>query len=104
MAKLPLADGVRTRVFRKVVSLLQGDPILKRTIRPDSWYVWTGRPADKAGVFATGELPALRLTPIALPAGPETNVRQNSPLGLHFEVATDTCNIDDALNLWEAVE
>src|SRR4051812_31857825 len=104
MAKLPLNDGVRTRVFRKVVQLLQADPVLKRTIRPASWHIWDGRPDQKAGAFAVGELPAIRITPVALAASPETNARQNSPLGLRFEVATDGLNIDDALNLWEAVE
>jgi hypothetical protein len=104
MPKLPLADGVRTKVFRRVVALLQQDPILKRTIRPTSWYVWDGRPDQKSGTFATGELPALRITPVALDATPETNTRQHSPLLLRIEVATDGTHIDDALNLWEAVE
>jgi hypothetical protein len=104
MAKLPLPQSDRARVFRKVVALLQADPILKRTIRPASWYVWDGRPDQKAGVFAVGELPALRITPRALPAAPETVTRQSSPMGLAVELATDGTDIDDAMNLWAAVE
>jgi hypothetical protein len=104
VAKLPLPQSDRARVFRKVVALLRTDPILKRTIRPASWYVWDGRPDQKAGVFASGELPALRITPRALPATPETVTRQSSPMGLAVELATDGTDIDDAMNLWAAVE
>jgi hypothetical protein len=99
VAKLPLPQSDRARVFRKVVALLRTDPILKRTIRPASWYVWDGRPDQKAGVFASGELPALRITPRA-----ETVTRQSSPMGLTVELATDGTDIDDAMNLWAAVE
>ncbi len=104
MNKLPLKDGLRTLVFRKIVGLLQADAVLKKTIRPTSWYVWDGRPDQKVQAFASGERPAIRITPIALDAVPETNTRQNSPLALRFEVATDGLNIDDAMNLWEAIE
>lgn len=103
MRKLALNDGLRTLVFRKVVALLRENPILKRTIKPSSWYVWDGRPDHKAMAFATGELPAIRLTPVSNPAQPLTNVRWESPWTLRIETAVDGTNMDDALNLWDAV-
>lgn len=104
MTKLPLPDGVRTKVFRAFVNLLRHDPVLKRTIKPLSWYVWDGRPDPKPGTFASGELPAIRLTPLWQHATPETLTRQSSPLSIQIDIAVDGTNIDDALNLWEAIE
>ena len=46
----------------------------------------------------------MRITPRALPATPETVTRQSSPMGLAVELATDGTDIDDAMNLWSAVE
>jgi hypothetical protein len=101
--KLALRDGLRTLVFRKIVALFQANEILKRTIKPSSWYVWNGRVDQKAGTFATGELPALRLTPISIPAEPLTNVRWQSSWTLRIETAVSGTNMDDAFNLWDAI-
>lgn len=103
MEKLALSDGLRTLVFRKVVTMLRADPILKRTIKDSSWYVWNGRPDQKAMAFATGELPALRLTPYSIPAEPLTNVRWQSSWTLRIETAVGGTNMDDAFNLWDAI-
>jgi hypothetical protein len=101
--KLALNDGLRTLVFRKMVAIFQASAILKRTIKPSSWYVWDGRPDQKIMAFAAGELPALRLTPQAIPAEPLTNVRWTSSWVLRVETAVGGTNMDDAFNLWDAI-
>lgn len=103
MAKLALSDGLRTQVFRKLINLMRTDPILKRTIKETSWYVWDGRPDMKVMAFGTGELPALRLTPFSIPAEPLTNVRFQSTWNLRIELAVPGTNMDDAFNLWDAL-
>lgn len=103
MAKLALNDGVRTQVFRKIVRLLQTDPILQRTIRPTSWYTWDGRSDMKQEAFFEGGLPAIRLTPAALPAQPSTNVRFQVQFLIRVELAVGGLNMDDIMNLWDAV-
>jgi hypothetical protein len=101
--KLALNDGLRTLVFRKMVAILQASTALRRTIKPSSWYVWDGRPDQKVMAFAAGELPALRLTPLAIPAVPLTNARWISSWTLRVETAVSGTNIDDAFNLWDAI-
>ena len=101
---LSLPDSPRKLVFRALVALFQEDPVLKRTIRPESWFVWQGRPNDNAPFEAPGLMPVAVLTPLALPASPETEASQNSPLGIQLTIAMTGLNVDDLLDLWSAFE
>ena len=103
MAKLALNDCLQTQVFRKIVEIYRSNPILRRTIKPRSWFVWDGRPEDKADPFEQGNLPAIRLTPAAQPARPLTNVRFEAQFLIRQEIGVPGLNIDDAMNLWFAI-
>jgi len=100
MAKLALNDCLQTQVFRKIVQIYRDNPILRRTIKPTSWFVWDGRSDMKDDPFIQGNLPAIRLTPAAQPARPLTNVRFEANFLIRQEIAVSGFNMDDIMNLW----
>lgn len=100
---LALNNCLRTLVFRKVIQIMKDNAILKRTIRPTSWYVWDGRVDMKEDPFVLGGLPVIRMTPVAQPARPLTNVRFESQFLIRIELGVPGLNMDDILNLWDAV-
>jgi hypothetical protein len=103
MAKLPLNDGLRTQVFRKVVHIFRTNPILHRTIKPTSWFVWDGRVDMKDDPFIQSSLPAIRMTPTSQPARPLTNVRFEAQFLIRVEIGVSGLHMDDIMNLWDAV-
>lgn len=103
MAKLSLNDGLRTQVFRKIVHILRTNTVLHRTIKPTSWYTWDGRVDMKDDPFVQGGLPAIRLTPVAQPARPLTNVRFEAQFLIRVEIGVSGLNMDDIMNLWDAI-
>lgn len=103
MGKLNLNNSLRTQIFRKMVSIFQSNAILKRTIRPSSWYVWDGNPSMKDDPFTSGGLPAIRMTPVAQPARPMTNVRFEAQFIIRIEIGVPGLNMDDIINLWDAI-
>lgn len=94
----------RKVVFRKFIALLRADPQLRTKVRPEGWYVWDGKLDENVVEFGKGQLPAIRITPVGRPASPESNVRQNSPLGIQVELAVDGLNLDVAIDTWEYIE
>jgi hypothetical protein len=99
---LDLDDSNETKVFRRLVAILQADPTLARLVRPRSWFTWTGAP-NEAAEFASGEAPAIRLTPVPGPDGwfgPEGMV---NVLSVNLEIALNSTNADDLLNFWQAI-
>jgi hypothetical protein len=103
VGKLALNDCLQTQVFRKVVEIYQANPILRRTIKPKSWFVWDGRVDMKEDPFVHGNLPAIRLTPAAQPVRPLTNVRFESMFLIRQEIGIPGLNMDDIMNLWYAI-
>lgn len=103
MGKLALNDCLQTQVFRKIVEIYRANPILRRTIKPHGWFVWEGRPEDKQDPFVQGILPSIRLTPVAQPARPLTNVRFEAQFLIRQEIGISGLNVDDAMNLWYAL-
>jgi hypothetical protein len=90
-------------VFRKIIEIYRANPILKRTIKPHSWFVWDGRVDMKDDPFIQGNLPAIRLTPTAQPARPLTNVRFEAQFLIRMEIGVSGLNMDDIMNLWWAI-
>lgn len=103
MAKLPLNDGLRTQVFRKIVQIFRTNPVLHRTIKPSSWFTWDGRVDMKDDPFVQGNLPAIRLTPVSQPARPLTNVRFEAQFLIRIEIGVSGLHMDDIMNLWDAI-
>ena len=103
MGRLHINDSLRTQIFRKMVKIFQTNHVLSRVIRPTSWYVWDGSPQMKDDPFTQGGLPAIRMTPVAQPARPMTNVRFESPFLIRIEIGVPGLNMDDIINLWDAI-
>lgn len=103
MNRIKLNDSLRSLVFRKVIHLLRENPILRRTFRPSSWYTWDGNPNMKDDPFTQGALPAIRITPVAQPSRPLTNIRFESPFLLKFEIGTEGLDVTDTINLWDYI-
>lgn len=103
MAKLALNDCLHTQVFRKIVEIYKSNPILRRTIKPTSWFVWDGRTDMKDDPFIQGNLPAIKLTPVSQPARPLTNVRFEAQFLIRQEVGVSGLHMDDIMNLWWAI-
>lgn len=57
----------------------------------------------KEDPFVQGQLPVIRLTPVSQPAEPLTNVRFRARFGIRIEVGVSGLNMDDAMNLWDAI-
>ncbi len=101
---LNLPDSPRKIVFRTLVGIFQGDPDLRRAIRPASWTVWKGESTETTPQVSQSRCPVAQLLPVALPATAETEAAQNSPFGISLYVATWGTNLDDLLDLWSAFE
>lgn len=99
---LGLADSPRKLVYLKVVELLKADPTLKRVIAPDSWATYADDLVDDAEPFGEGELPAVEILPVGMPASAETDMSVTSPLGLRLTLYTES--FADAFDLWDAFE
>jgi hypothetical protein len=99
---MSLTSRRRGPVYEKLVSLLQNDPTLKREV--NSWHVFLGDDATDAAEFGEGELPAVMVQPFGAGASPESNTRQNSPLGVSLYIATEGTDVRALMALWEAVE
>jgi hypothetical protein len=101
---LNLKSKRRGPVYEALVHLFRTDPILKREIKPLSWHVYLGDRPDDAQPFGEGELPAVEILPFGQGATPESNTRQNSPLGIRITIATDGLDALSLIALWEAFE
>lgn len=103
MATLPLKQSARTATFRKIVSILRTDPVMKRVFG-DRIYAWDGAPDEAADQVAGEAQPSMRLTP-SLGAmtwwSPDT---QKGDLIIAVELMIAGLDVDDLLNLWEAIE
>ena len=92
-------------LFRKIVSLVENDPIIKSNVRPTSIRSW--KPGDQASdqPFGSGMLPALRLTPSGFSDtqwySPDSQIGN---LIIDVEMATEGLDIADPINLWFAIE
>jgi hypothetical protein len=103
MATLNLPTSPRTRVFRKIDTILRNDPLLSPVISGGSFLSWQGNACDDAS-FATSMAPAMRITPMN---GPEVWKYPDSFVGWLFincEILVSGYDYDDVFDLWWAVE
>ncbi len=98
-AKLSLPDHARTKIWNRLVTFIFADPTMARMFAPTSRYTWDGN-SDSARAMATGNMPAIRLTPYSVGADPITPVRMKVPFGIRVS----SFIIDDLFNLWGAFE
>ena len=103
MAIPGLKPSPRTTVFRALVKLIQFSPVIRTAVKPESFHSWTGATHDTAD-FTKCSCPALRFTPTN---GPEQFLFPDAmvgPLFINCEMLVSGTNVDDAQNLWWAIE
>jgi len=104
MGSIPgLPDGVRTKLFRAIVQVLKADPVLSQIV--ERWWEWTSSPTD------TGDIPVpeggkvnMRLTPRMNTFAPWTPDSMTGWLAIKIEATIPGTNVDDYLNLQDAIE
>ncbi len=97
---LPITDCLEKKLYRALIAHLQADPTLLRVIK--RWLVWKGD-KDEDRQVEIKDLPYISITPSAGNANAETEGSSTSPLHLEIQVMTAGTNVDDLLNLWDAV-
>lgn len=100
---LDLDDGPRVRVFRALEQVLRNDPTLRRVIGPKSWRTYNGTPADKQPFGATSA-PAIVLYPVPGPEGFWSPDAMVGDLHVRVELTVRGTCVDDADNLYWAIE
>jgi hypothetical protein len=101
--------GVRSKAFRALVKVLQGNPRLARLVK--TWRTWSGEGPDDDPP-TKGQLPWVRLTPLGMPAerkgthavGSSRGLVYRSPLKVTVELAVAGPRVDDLADLWEQFE
>jgi hypothetical protein len=101
MPNLDLNQSPRAAVFRKIQTILQTNPTLKRVVR--HWRFWREKPGQNPP-FNIDLAPIVRVTPTN---GPETWKFPNAfvgPLYLNVEYLLLGGDADDPQNFWWAIE
>jgi hypothetical protein len=96
---LQLDPAPRTLVFRALESIVRGNAVFQRIVKPGSFRTWQGKP-DDAKPFTIEIAPAMRWTPAA---GPDTFLfpdTQRGDLLVNIEILIKTTDVDDMLNFW----
>ena len=100
--KLALPRDPRTKVFRKVVNLLQADPVLARVVGRN-WFVWDGD-NNSSQAFASSEGVAVRIEPKLGPMTWLDETEQICPLSVELLYAIPGFDADDPLDFQGCVE
>jgi hypothetical protein len=99
---LDLDDANETKVFRRLVAILQADPTLARLVRPRSWFTWQGEPGED-DPLTSSEAPAIRLTPVPGPDGWIGPEAMRNDLTVLVEILLAGTDASDLLNFWNAI-
>jgi hypothetical protein len=98
-----LKPSPRTTVFRAIILILKNSPVLRTAIKPEAFRSWTGASHDNIE-FTKSLAPALRFTPTNGPEGFLFPDAQVGDLFINVEMLVQGTNVDDAQNLWWAIE
>jgi len=102
-SSLPLPTGMRTKLFRAMVAVLQGDPLVSSVV--NEWFVWSGKPTDGGDLpFVPVSKVNVRLTPRMNGLSWWTPDSMIGQLSVLVETTIPNTNIDDVLNFQEAIE
>jgi hypothetical protein len=103
MATLDLNPSPKATVFRKICSLIRNDPTIKRIFKPASIRDWSGKAQD-CEPFNVSIAPAIRLTPTQGPENWKYPDATKGTLFIKIEMLVWGTDVDDAMNLWYAIE
>jgi hypothetical protein len=100
-----LDDVAETIAYGLLVAALKADATLAATIPAANWTTYTETADDDSirnvPTDARG-LPAIQLLPQIMPASPQTQVRQRSPLSITVTITVAGRDVRDLFNLWGA--
>lgn len=98
-----LRRGVRSKVFREVEAVLKADPTLKSVIPLGNWNTWDGKATDKQNP-SRQDSPTISLDIDASQVRFWTPSSFVSDLFINIKIGIDSLDLEDASDLWEAVE
>ena len=99
VAALNLPQSPRASVFRALETIVRGNPVFGRVVKPSSFRTWKGDPMD-AQPFGYEIAPAMRWTPMN---GGEIFKTPDTIAGLltiNCEILIKGTNVDDTVNFW----
>jgi hypothetical protein len=99
---LALPPDNRRKVFRKLVNILQSDPVLSRVVSKTGWLVWDGD--SNSDDPLPSEQVCMRLTPRLGPMSWLDESEQECRLTVDFEFALPGFDADDPLDFQGAIE
>lgn len=96
---LDLPVSPRAAVFRAMETIVRGNSIFQRVVRPASFRTWQGSP-DDATDFNIAYAPAMRWTPMNTGEQFRTPDTMAGDLLINCEILVRGCCCDDLTNFW----
>jgi hypothetical protein len=96
---LDLPVSPRAAVFRAMETIVRGNPIFQRIVKPDRFRTWQGEPRD-IKPFSYQEAPCLRWTPMNTGEEFRTPDTMAGDLLINCEVIVAGSCCDDLTNFW----
>src|SRR5208282_1711130 len=96
---LDLPVSPRAAVFRAMETIVRGNSVFQRIVKPDRFRTWQGEPRD-IKPFSYQEAPCLRWTPMNTGEEFRTPDSMSGDLLINCEVLVAGSCVDDLTNLW----
>ena len=96
---LDLPVSPRAAVFRAMETIVRGNPIFQRTVKPDNFRTWQGEPRD-VKPFDQSNTPCMRWTPMNTGEEFKTPDTMAGDLLINCEVICRGSCCDDLTNFW----
>ena len=96
---LDLPVSPRAAVFRAMETIVRGNSVFQRTVKPDNFRTWQGEPRD-VKPFDQSNTPALRWTPMNTGEEFKTPDTMAGDLLINCEVICRGSCCDDLTNFW----
>ncbi len=102
-ASLDLPTSPRAAVFRAMETIVRGNSVFQRIVKPDRFRTWQGHPRD-IKPFSYQEAPCLRWTPMNTAETFATPNMMTGDLLINCEVIVAGSCSDDLTNFWWMLE
>ena len=99
VCKLDLPTSPRVAVFRAMETIVRGNPVFNRIVKPDRFRTWQGEPRD-IKPFSYQEAPCMRWTPMNTGEEFKTPDTMAGDLLINCEVICRGSCCDDLTNFW----
>jgi hypothetical protein len=99
VAHLDIPQSPRDAVFRAMETIVRGNAIFQRIVKPSSFRTWQGNPED-AREFTFEIAPAMRWTPMNTGEQFRTPDTMSGDLLINAEILLKGTNVSDMQNFW----